>query len=354
MEQANQLSGMLDLIIRPAFAVIDGRIQYCNCAARQCMIPENIQVAQLLKDSAEEYRDFSGGCLYLTLWIEDQPLGASVTRMDGFDVFILEEEAEEPQLQALALAAKELREPLSNLMIAANRLHAQDKIETPEMQLMKKSFYRMLRLIGNMSDAARYTNQARPHQQLQDAPAFIAEIFEKAAVLAEQAGITLTFHNHCDTVITLLDGEKLERGIYNMLSNAIKFSEKGSRIDASLSRKGNKLFLTVTDYGRGIPSDLMGSVFSRHLRQPGMEENRHGIGLGMFMIRSAASAHGGTVLIEKGKDAGTKLTMTLSIRKDLQGNLSSDFLYPDYTGELDHALIELADILPADTFNQFR
>jgi K+-sensing histidine kinase KdpD len=329
-------------------------IQYCNSAARQRMIPENTPVAHLLKGSEEEYRDFSDGCLYLTLWIEEQPFGASVTRMDGFDVFILEEESEEPQLQALALAAKELREPLSTLMVAANRLHTQDKIDSPEMQLMEKSFYRMLRLIGNMSDASRYANQARPHQQLQDAPAFIAEIFEKATVLAEQAGIALVFHNHCDTVITCIDGEKLERGIYNMLSNAIKFSEKGSRIDASLSRKGNKLFLTVTDYGRGIPSDLMGSVFSRHLRQTGVEESRHGIGLGMFMIRSAASAHGGTVLIEKGKDSGTKLTMTLAIRKDLQGNLYSGFLYPDYAGELDHALIELADILPADAFNLFR
>ena len=205
-----------------------------------------------------------------------------------------------------------------------------------------------------MSDAAGYQENPEGSPELRDICAVLAEIFEKATVLAEQAGIALVFHNHCDTVITCIDGEKLERGIYNMLSNAIKFSEKGSRIDASLSRKGNKLFLTVTDYGRGIPSDLMGSVFSRHLRQAGVEESRHGIGLGMFMIRSAASAHGGTVLIEKGKDAGTKLTMTLAIRKDLQGNLSSSFLYPDYTGELDHALIELADILPADAFNLFR
>jgi signal transduction histidine kinase len=338
---------MLDLIIRPAFAAIDGTIQYCNSAARQCMIPENTQVAQLLKDSEEQYRDFTGGCLYLTLWIEDQPFGASVTRMDGFDVFILDEEAEEPQLQALALAAKELRAPLSNLIIAADHLQAKG---TPEMQLLEKNLYHMLRLVSNMSDAARYAQQAVPHQQLQDVPAFIAEIFEKAAMLAEQAGVNLVFANHCDTVISLMDSEKLERGIYNMLSNAIKFSNKGSRIDASLSRKGNKLFLTVTDYGRGIPSDLMGSVFSRHLRQAGMEESRHGIGLGMFMIRSAAAAHGGTVLIEKGKDAGTKLTMTLAIRKDLRGNLSSPLLRPDYAGELDHGLIELADVLPADAF----
>ena len=68
------------------------------------------------------------------------------------------------------------------------------------------------------------------------------------------------------------------------------------------------------------------------------------------MIRNAASAHGGTVLIEKGVEKGTKLTMTLAIRKDLKGNLASPRLRVDYTGEFDHGLVELADVLPPAAF----
>jgi len=220
------------------------------------------------------------------------------------------------------------------------------------MQLLNRSLYHMLRLVGNMSDAARYTQHTPPRQELRDITAVVGDIFEKAAVLTEHTGITLRFSNYPECVFSLTDAEKLERGIYNMLSNAIKFSERGSVIDAMLTRHGNKLHLTVCDSGSGIAEDVLGSVFFRHLRQPGVEESRHGIGLGMVMIRSAASAHGGTVLIEKNTAGGARVTMTLSIRKDLRGNLGSPRLKVDYAGEFDHGLIELADVLPTDAFKK--
>jgi len=352
MEQSHDLSGMLDLIIRPAFAVTDGIITHCNQAARSCMLTAGTPAAKLLETGRDEYAAFSSGCLYLTLQIAGHSFGASVSRMDGFDVFVLDEEDSQPQLQAMALAARELRDPLADMMIAADRLMPADDSQSDMMQLLNRSLYHMLRLVGNMSDAARYAQHAPPRQELRDITAVVGDIFEKAAVLAEHTGITLRFSNHPEGVLSLTDTEKLERGIYNMLSNAIKFSERGSVIDAKLTRRGNKLHLTVCDSGSGIPDDGLGSVFFRHLRQPGVEESRHGIGLGMVMIRSAAFAHGGTVLIEKNTPEGTRLTMTLSIRKDLQGNLGSPRLKVDYAGEFDHGLIELADVLPPEAFKK--
>lgn len=351
MEQPHDLSGMLDLMIRPAFAVTDGVIQYCNQAARQCMLCTGIPVDTLFETGCEEYAALSSGCLYLSLQIEGQSFGASVTKMPGFDVFILDQEDATPQLQAMALAARELRGPLANMVIAADRLASSDSNQQ-ELQLLEKNLYHMLRLVGNMSDAARYAQQNHPRQELRDITAVVGDVFEKATVLASQAGVTLNFHNHPESVVTLTDTEQLERAIYNILSNAIKFSDTGSTVSASLVRRGDKLLLTVTDSGRGIPGDLMGNVFFRHLRQPTVEDGRHGIGLGMFLIRSAASAHGGTVLIENGPEKGTRLTMTLAIRKDLRGNLGSPKLRVDYAGEMDHGLIELADILPATAFTK--
>lgn len=350
MEKSHDLSAVLDLIIRPAFAVSDGKIQYCNHAARQYMIPTEAPIATLLETGAEEYAALTSGSLYLTLKIEEQRFGAAVSRMSGFDVFILDRDEVQPQLQALSLAAKELRGPLADLMIATDNLLPADGSNDPNQQLLQRSLYRMLRLVGNMSDAARYADQTQPRQQLHDIPALFADIFEKAGVLAEQAGITLRFANYPQSVISLADTEKLERAIYNILSNAIKFSKPGSTVEATLTRRADKLYLTVVDSGRGIPDDLIGNVFSRHLREPGVEENRHGVGLGMLMIKSAASAHGGTVLIERGKKGGTRLTMTLAIRKDLGGNMASPFFRIDYAGELDHGLIELADVLPPSAF----
>lgn len=352
MEQSYNLSGMLDLIVRPAFAVTDGTITYCNQAARSLMIPSGGPVEALIETGWEEYSAMTSGCLYLSLQLEGSSFGAAVSRMGGFDVFVLDTEDMEPQLQAFALAARDLREPLANMMIAADRLMPAEGSASEELQLLQRNLYRILRLVGNMSDAARYAQNELPRQELRDVTAVMGEVFEKAAVLSEHAGITLRFSNHPEPVVSLIDTEKLERAIYNMLSNAIKFSAKGSKIDAKLARHGDKLHLTVCDSGSGIADDVLGNVFSRHLRQPGTEDGRNGIGLGMVMIRSAASAHGGTVLIEKRATGGTKLTMTLAIRKDLRGNLSSPILGFDYAGEFDHALIEMADILPTKAFKK--
>lgn len=354
MEKSHDLSAVLDLIIRPAFAVSDGIIQYCNHAARQYMICEETSIDALLETGLEEYAALTSGSLYLTVQLQDQIFGATVSRMSGFDVFVLDQEDAQPQLQAMALAARELRAPLSQMMIAADRLLPAGENSDQNHQLLRRSLYQMLRLVGNMSDAARYAEQSLPRQQLQDIPALIGEVFEKAGVLAAHAGITLRFTNCPQSVTAMADPEKLERAIYNILSNAIKFSEPGSTVDATLTRRGNKLYLTVSDSGRGIPNELIGNVFSMHLRQPGLEERCHGIGLGMVMIRSAASAHGGTVLIEKGSQQGTRLTMTIAIRKDAGGNLSSPKIRVDYAGELDHGLIELSDVLPSSAFQSER
>ena len=350
MEQSHDLSAVLDLIIRPAFAVSNGIIQHCNLAARQYLICADTPVDTLLETGSDEYAALTEGSLYLTLQLQGHSFGATVSRMPGFDVFILDRDDDQPQLQALALAAKELRGPLSDLMVAANRLSPEEDHDNAAQQLLQRSLHQMLRLVGNMSDAARYHEQAMSHQQLHDIPALIGEIFEKAAVLAAHANVSLRFTNCPQSVVALADPEKLERAIYNILSNAIKFSEPGSTIAATLACRGNKLYLTVSDSGRGIPNEMLGNVFSRYLRQTGIEESRQGIGLGMLMIRSAASAHGGTVLIEKGSESGTRLTMTIAIRKGIQSSLASPKLRIDYAGGSDHGLIELADVLPPSAF----
>lgn len=350
MEHSHDLQAVLDLMVRPAFAVSSGIVQYCNHAARQYMLSADTPIDTLLKTGAEEYAAFTCGSLYLTLQVHGRLLDASVSPMSGFDVFVLDVPQEQPQLQAMALAARELRRPLSELMIAADRILPAEGQNDPNHQLLQRGLYQMLRLVSNMTDAASYAEQVPARQQLHDIPALIAEVFEKAGVLAEHAGITLRFTGYPQSVIALANPDKLERAIYNMLSNAIKFSEAGGTVEASLTRRGDKLYLTVSDSGSGIPNDLMGNVFSMHLRQPGLEESRHGIGLGMLMIRSAASAHGGTVLIERGKTGGTRLTMTIAIRKDASGNLSSPKFHIDYAGGLDHGLMELSDVLPPSAY----
>jgi len=355
MDRGLDAMGMLDLMVSPGFCVKDGKIVKCNAAARGILLREGMEIAPLLATGEEEYAEFTGGCLYLFLNVSGVRMGASVTRMGDFDVFLPEEESEQGELQAVALAARELREPLAGIMTTAERLFPVEALQAdPALQeqaaRLNRGLYQMLRIIGNMSDAGRYAACPAARLETLDIPGFLQEVFARAADLVTHAGITLRFENLPQSLYALADSEKLERAVMNILSNSLKFTPAGGSIDAKLTRKGKRLYLSVQDSGTGIPDPLRGSIHRRYLRQPGMEDSRYGIGLGMVLIRSAAAIHGGTVLIDHPEGAGTRITMTLAIRQDTSGSVRSPLLRIDYAGERDHALLELAESLPASLY----
>lgn len=356
MEQLTDAIGLLDLMDRPAFCVKAGIITKVSTAATAYLIEPGARINALLETGSEEYALFNGGCLYLSLNINEHILGASVTRVGELDIFCLEQQADNAELQAMALAAQELREPLANVMATAERLFPVSALENDpatreQVSRINRGLFQMLRVIGNMSDAGRYTTDQARRQELRDICAVVDEAFDKAAVLLEHTGVDLTYTGYPTPVYSLADSEKLERAILNILSNAIKFTPRGGSIDARLTRRDNKLYLSVRDTGNGIGSDVRGNVFSRYTRQPGLEDSRFGIGLGMVLIRAAAAVHGGTVLIDQPDHSGTRITMSLAIRQDTRGQLRSPILHLDYAGERDHGLIELSEFLPPDLYD---
>lgn len=355
MEKQNNVMGMLELILHPAFCVQDGSIVYANRQAQDRGIVVGKPISELLVTGVEEYAALQDSCLYLTLRVEQSCFGASVTQVEGFDVFILEPEHIQPELQALALAARELREPLSNLMVAADRLlpTLDDTDDTAQKQAanINRSLHQMLRLLDNMSDSARYAEEQSPRMEYRNVSALMGEFFEHAATLVENAGITLRFTNHPSEIRSMVDVEKLRRAVFNLISNAVKFTPKGGHIDAKLTRHDSTVYLTITDNGTGIPQEQLRSLYFRYLRPSCVEDSRHGIGLGMVIVQAAAAAHGGTVLIEQPPEGGTKVTLTLTVRPQSDGNFYSPARVPiDYTGGRDRGLVELADLLPASSF----
>lgn len=355
MEQLENIAGMLDLMVRPAFCVKDGVIAAVNQGAKSRLIGINTPIRELLLTGREEYSEFTDGCLYLTLNLGGQHIGASVTKQSGFDVFVLEQDADQAELHAMALAAQELREPLASVMTVADRLFpvVSGELGTQDqVARINRGLFQMLRVISNMSDAARYQEESERILEVRDVTALLEEIFRNSAALIGQTDIQVTFRNLPHQLLTLVDEEKLERAVYNILSNAMKFTPRGGIIEASLTQRGKMLYLTVQDSGSGVDPAVRPNIHSRYLRQPGVEDGRFGIGLGMVLIRAAAAAHGGTVLMEHPAGRGAQITMTMEIRQDTAGLLRSSILKVDYAGERDHGLIELADALPAGLYKK--
>ena len=346
MEAQKDIFGMLDLMIRPAFCVMDNRISRVNAAAEGLLIAPGTDVCSLLDTGKEEYRDFFSGCLYLTLNLSGKRCGACVSPMGDSTIFILDPETEDAHLQAFALAAMELRQPLLNTMLSADRLARE--CDAPEaLARLNRGLHQLHRILNNMSDASLFSG--RSHQEVRDLDRDFREIFEKARHLVAHTGLSLTYRGPNRELLSLADREQLERAVLNILSNAIKFTPEGGRIDACLSCHGPLLRLSITDTGSGIGENLLHSTFHRYLRQPAIEDNRFGIGLGMVLIRAAAANHGGTVLIDQPAGMGTRVTMTLRLR---QGSGTALHTPIDLPGGQDMGLIELSECLPPSLYEK--
>lgn len=353
MNQITEAMEMVEHLRHPAFCVQEGIIVKVNTAASNRMIVPGTPVDQLLKTGVEEYREFSDGCLYLTLDVCGQELGFSVSRKNGFDLFHLEQDAQNSELQAMALAARELREPLASIMISTDHLFpdgSDDPAINAQIARINRGLYQMLRLISNMSDAGRYAAADAVTTEVKNVSALLDEIFSKAAVLVEHSGISLEYTGISEAIYASVNSELLERAVLNVISNALKFTPQGGSIQAKLLRRGNKLYLSMLDNGSGIPENARSSLFSRYVREPSLEDGRFGIGLGFVLIRSAALQHGGTVLVDHPTEQGTRVTITLSIRSGSADQVRSPILRVDYAGERNHGLLELSDVLPSELY----
>lgn len=356
MQKINDSPELLEHLMCPAFMVKDGIILHTNQSALDRQIQLNTPVGDLISIGKEEYAQFTHGRLCLTLCICDVSCQASITQADGFHLFCLESSYENPEFRAYALAAQHLREALSSAMSSAEILLPSPALqEDPEMHQqaaqLNRSLHQLLRTVCNMSDAALYHSFQSCNMQTRDAAAFFEEILEKTSALAEQAKRTLLCKCPSQSIHCLIDEEKLERALLNLISNAIKYTPEGGTIEASLRSSGSRLYFTIQGSGDGLPSKESHDVFSRFLREPGIEDGRNGIGLGMSIVRSVAAIHGGTVLMEQPADAGLRFTMTIVNRPPDSTQLHSiSQLLIDYAGGWDHALLELSDALPDSVY----
>ncbi len=351
MEERNQINTMLLLMQQPAFWVEDGSITCVNQAAAAYFLEPGQAFAPMILSGREEYADFSAGALYVTLSLMEQPIGACISQLEQGQIVTLEQPAEQPQLQAMALAAKALREPLSSVLSLAERMLPTVAAENAELETqaaqMNRRLYQLLRIVSNMSDAAAYAHTQSVRMEAVEICAFLEEILEKAAALAQQSGIRLTYELPSQAIFTQADSEKLERALYNLLSNAMKFAAPDTAVHTKLVCKNKRLYISVSNSHTG--PGPQGNVYTRFLREPALEDGRNGVGLGMVLVRSTAALHGGAVLVDQTAD-GTRFTMTLQLRSQASSQVHSPVMRFDYAGERDHCLLELSDVLPAQLY----
>jgi CheY-like chemotaxis protein len=112
------------------------------------------------------------------------------------------------------------------------------------------------------------------------------------------------------------DPDRLQQMVWNLATNAIKFTPKGGRVEVRLQRVASEIHLTISDSGQGIAPDFLPHVFDRFRQADGGTTRRHGgLGLGLALVRHLAEAHGGTIQVaSEGEGKGATFLVRLPVR----------------------------------------
>jgi signal transduction histidine kinase len=233
-------------------------------------------------------------------------------------------EAAEDTVKATAdfftVVMHELRSPLSAI-IGWSRVLRTTKADEPNfphaLEVIERNAKVQGRLINELLDLAGIPRGSLylELQQVDVAP-IIEDALEGIRPSAEAKGIELRTIFGPQIGAVKADPQRLEQILWNLLWNAVKFTQRGGCIEVRLERAGQQVEIAVSDTGQGISADFLPHVFD-HLRQARSvsQGGYSGLGLGLALVRSLVEMHGGTVSAEsQGEGLGATFTIQLPMR----------------------------------------
>lgn len=254
-------------------------------------------------------------------------------------------------LSLLPQAAAQLRGALSNLYFAAARLAlASDRERDPALDakaaLVDQSYYRLIRLVNNLAATHYLSGEPLPLQD-RDIVELVTDVFAKAAALAPLRGLETRLICAADRHTCAFCPDALEQLLYQLLSNAFKFTPPGGLITLELKLAGNRVTLFVEDTGEGIPPQRRETLFDSYHQSESPAPPAQGLGLGLALCRGIAQGHGGVITAESRLGKGSRFTFSMPDRRGEP--ILSDMTF-DYSGGFNRALMSLADAMPAEAF----
>ena len=214
----------------------------------------------------------------------------------------------------------ELRTPLTLTLAPLEAMLGGDFGAVSELQrgylaTMHSNAQRLLKLINNLLDLSKIEGeQLRLRRRPTQLTALVEALVVGARPLAERKGIALAARGLEDLPLVNVDGEAIDKVLVNLVGNALKFTERGGRIEVSgePAAEGG-VHLVVADTGAGLPADQLERIFDRFAQVDASATRQHeGTGIGLALAKELVDLHGGRIWAEsEGVGRGAQLHVTL-------------------------------------------
>lgn len=229
----------------------------------------------------------------------------------------------------LAMVTHDLRSPLTVIlgyaeMILDMKEQTLDQLTADMVRGIRQSGRKIHGLVEDFLAVSRLeTPGAAPNLGMTDVAELLKEVAREAEGMSAKAGLRFSMEVG-ELPDTLLDKRLVQRAVWNLLENAIKFTPAGGSVDlkAETARTGDSdyLVISVSDTGIGITQQEKEKIFNKYYRSPKAAGIR-GTGLGLTIVKAVAEAHSGKVEIESGPGKGSIFRLVLPIRNGLQEDI---------------------------------
>jgi signal transduction histidine kinase len=234
---------------------------------------------------------------------------------------LLRRESEMAQLKSdfVANVSHDLKTPLSVIRMFGETL----EMERVPDEERRREYYRVItreserlsRLIDNVLDFSRIEGGRRRYERLPTTvEPLVRETLEAFVYPLEQQGFKVEIAVAPDLPEVPMDADAIGQAVANLIDNAIKYSGDERVVAVDARRDGDRLALSVTDRGIGIPPAEHARIFEKFYRVGRSEtQGRRGSGVGLALVRHIAEAHGGSVTVESAPGRGSRFTLWLPL-----------------------------------------
>lgn len=231
-----------------------------------------------------------------------------------------QEEINQSKMQFFTNISHEIRTPLTMLLAPLEKLVNSDLSETQKKYLnyVYRNTKRLERMVNQLLELQKIENvQLKLQARKIELVSFLKEVILLFEETANDQNINISFEPGCDELLVWIDPEKMDKIIFNIISNAIRFTPQNGLITISLyaeSQENGYYTISVSDTGQGISQEHFEKIFERFYQVESKDKTINvGTGIGLHLTRELVKIHHGTIEVKSREEFGSTFTIKLPL-----------------------------------------